>query len=227
MRYLPPFVLIWPAGSSSGVPVRVRVRAGAITLIGLFITYAGIAGAAQVPGIVRRTDRSWPRDHPDRPVTRPGRLRPARRPCDHRRSSSASDPAAPAHAARRRHGPLDGSATAAASLQRAPAEEDEDEAADRGCRGSGHGQWPGQRREGGAGRSRTLARPDRRLGRRRDIPAAMPSAAPNSATFAPARGAGRRCRGDARRAGSAIPTTSPTPPTRRRPGIGSSTPCRR
>ena len=189
MRWVAPFLLLlagwwleWGPGTRPG-------SGWGITLIGLFITYAGIAGAAQVLGVSGgRIGRGLASTLTDL-FSAPGAfvllvalailgvivgfgipLRQLTRPA--------------VGTARWM------STTAAASLKRTPAEEDEDEAATaaaaaaattngRGKGGKsvpvGPGPSPGQ----------TGAWDDDSI-----IPAAVPSAAPNSATFAPARGAG-------------------------------------
>ena len=119
--------------------------------------------------------------------------------------------------------------TAAASLKRTPAEEDEDaKASGRGGRRRGDRDERAQG-QGGPRRPRPVARPDRRLGRRHGHPGRGaecrselgdlrpgPRAAGAVAATAPARAV--RC---------ATRSTSPTAPTRRRPRTGSSTSCRR
>ena len=212
-----------PAGTSSGAPERGRARAGGSPLLGVAITYAGLRRARpRSSGVSGGRIGACPGRQPRPTCSRTaGRVRPARRPRRSSASSSASIPlrqldpagasarpagwastAAAAAPARRRR-----TRTAPTATVRPPRERDR-----AGGRGDGEPVAPARRPS--PGQTGIWGDDDERH------PGAVPSAAPTSATFAPARAGGAASAAAGRRASGRVrdPTTSPTPPTRRRPG---------
>ena len=188
MRWLAPFMLLLAGWWLEWGPGTRPNSGWGITLLGLAITYIGIAGAAQVLGDLRGPGRAGPRGHPDRPGLGTGRVRAAGRAGDLRRGRRFRDPPPTAHQACRRHGPLDG------HDRRGIAQ------ADPGRGGGGCGRRcsaAAVATNGKNGRSNGKTVPAApspgQTGAWGDdenaIPTAIPSKAQTSNTFAPARGA--------------------------------------